>query len=71
MACPSRTPRSWLPTDQHLRLTTVLGLAQADPGQTDTVFVRLTPGRHGVVDFLPHGTSSTATLGMLDEFSVT
>jgi hypothetical protein len=49
----------------------VLGLAQADPGQTDTVFVRLTPGRHGVVDFLPHGTSSTATLGMLDEFSVT
>ena len=58
----------------------MLGLAQADPGQTDTVFVRLTPGRHGVVDFLPQGTSSTATpgggpphytLGMLDEFSVT
>jgi hypothetical protein len=32
-----------LPTDQQLQLTTVLGLVQADPGQTDTVFLRLTP----------------------------
>jgi hypothetical protein len=69
-----------LPPEQQLQMATVLGSVQADPGQTDTVFVRLTPGRHGVVDFLPQGTTSTATpgsgpphyrLGMVGEFAVT
>jgi hypothetical protein len=68
-----------LPLDQQLEKTTVLGLVQADPGQTDTAFVRLTPGRYGAVDFLPQGTTSTGmpgsgpphhTLGLVAEFSV-
>ena len=69
-----------LPPDQQLKMATVLGLVQADPGQTDTVFLRLTPGRHGAVDFLPQGTTSTGTpgngpphhtLGLVREFMVT
>jgi hypothetical protein len=69
-----------LPPEQQLQMTTVLGLVQADPGQTDTVFLRLTPGRHGAVDFLPQGTTSTGmpgsgpphyTLGLIGEFTVT
>ena len=69
-----------LPPEQQLQMATVLGSVQADPGQTDTVFVRLTPGRHGAVDFLPQGTTSIGTpgsgpphytLGMVGEFVVT
>ena len=69
-----------LPPEQQLQMTTVLGLVQANPGQTDTVFLRLTPGRHGAVDFLPQGTTSTGmpgsgpphyTLGLVGEFTVT
>jgi hypothetical protein len=69
-----------LPPDQQLRMATALGLVQADPGQTDTVFLRLTAGRHGAVDFLPQGTTSAGmpgsgpphyTLGLVDEFTVT
>ena len=69
-----------LPTARRLQKTTVLGLVQADPGQTDTVFLRLTPGRHGAVDFLPQGTTSIGmpgggsphhTLGLVAEFTVT
>jgi len=69
-----------LPPDQQLQKATPLGLAQADPGQSDTVFLRLAPGRHGVVDFLPQGTTNVNspggspahyTLGMVAEFTVT
>jgi hypothetical protein len=69
-----------LPPAEQLQKATPLGVAQADPGQTDTVFVRLTPGRHGVVDFLPQGTASTTTpgsgpphykAGLVAEFAVT
>jgi hypothetical protein len=69
-----------LPPDQQLQKATPLALAQADPGQTDTVFLRLAQGRHGAVDFLPEGTTSINspgggpphyTLGMVAEFTVT
>jgi hypothetical protein len=69
-----------LPLDQQLKMASPLGLVQADPGGTDTVFLRLTPGRHGAVDFLPQGTTSIGmpgsgpphfTLGLLAEFTVT
>jgi hypothetical protein len=66
---------------QQLQMITPLGLLQADPGQTDTIFLRLTPGRHGAVDLIPQGTTSINsppvdrpphyTLGMLAEFTVT
>jgi hypothetical protein len=69
-----------LPEDQQLRMATALGLLEANPGETDTVFLRLAPGRHGAVDFLPQGTTSTGTLGsgpphytlgLVGEFTVT
>jgi hypothetical protein len=67
-----------LPTDQQLRLATPLGLVEADPGRSGTIFVRLTPGRYGAVDFLPQGSTSSGTpgsgpphysLGMVGEFT--
>ena len=69
-----------LPLDQQLQKATVLGMVQADPGGVDTVFLRLTPGRHGVVDLLPQGTTSVDapgggppnyTVGLVAEFRVT
>jgi hypothetical protein len=70
-----------LPPDQQLQMATPLGLLLADPGQTDTVFFRLAPGRHAAADLLPQGTTRINsppgggpphyTLGMLAEFTVT
>jgi hypothetical protein len=68
-----------LPPEQQRSMLKAVNSTDADPGQTSTVFVRLTAGRYGFVDVLPQGsTSITAlgsgpphfTLGMVGEFTV-
>ncbi len=46
-----------LPPEQRAQTATPLGSVEVDPGQTATVFLRLTPGRYGAGDFLPQGTT--------------
>jgi hypothetical protein len=69
-----------LPPDQRAQAATALGSVEVDPGGTGTLFLRLTPGRYGVGDFLAQGTSSVDStgsgepnyvLGLHGEFTVT
>ena len=46
-----------LPPEQRAQAATALGSVEVDPGQVDTVFLRLTPGRYGAADFLTQGTA--------------
>src|SRR4029079_4138615 len=46
-----------LPPEQRAQAATALGSVEVDPGQAATVFLRLTPGRYGAVDFLAQGTT--------------
>jgi hypothetical protein len=69
-----------LPPEQELHVATALGSAEADPGETSTVFLRLTPGRYGAADFVTQGTTRLVapgsgpphySLGIQREFTVT
>jgi hypothetical protein len=69
-----------LPPEQEVQVATALGSAEADPGETSTVFLRLTRGRYGAADFVTQGTTSLVapgsgaahySLGMQGEFTVT
>ena len=68
-----------LPEEQALQKVVPAGTAFASPAGSDTAFVRLTPGRYGVVCFIPEGTRPPAegsgpphfTLGMKGELTVT
>ncbi|HWJ52431.1 MAG TPA: hypothetical protein VNT24_03515 [Propionibacteriaceae bacterium] len=69
-----------LPPEQRGQLATPLGSIEVEPGETSTVFLRLTPGRYGAVDLLAQGTTSFAapgdgpphfSLGMQGEFTAT
>jgi hypothetical protein len=46
-----------LPPEQRAQVATALGSVEVDPGRIATVFLRLTPGRYGAVDFLAQGTT--------------
>jgi hypothetical protein len=68
------------PPGQRSQMATPLQSTDADPGQATTVWVPLTPGRYGVADYYPQGTTSAATpgtgpahhtLGLVGEFTVT
>jgi hypothetical protein len=69
-----------LPPEQQVQVATAVGAAEADPGDTSTVFLRLPSGRYGAADFVPQGTTSLVapgsgpphySLGMQGEFTVT
>ncbi len=69
-----------LPPDRQLQLVTPLMATQSAPGETTTMFLRLAPGRHAVVDTYPEGTVNPAapgsgpmhaTIGLAGEFRVT
>ena len=69
-----------LPPEQQAQAATAIGSAEADPGETSTVFLRLTPGRYGAADFVTQGTTRLVapasgpahySLGMQGEFTVT
>jgi hypothetical protein len=67
-----------LPMEQLFSSITFTGAAFAAPGESDTVFLRLEPGRYGVACFIPQGTTHDTegsgpphfTLGMLAELTV-
>lgn len=66
-----------LPEEQLLTMVTPLGAAFANPGESDTVFMNLEPGRYAAVCFVPQGTTHDtegsgpphAMLGMVAEFA--
>ncbi|GAA3225915.1 hypothetical protein GCM10017691_15090 [Pseudonocardia petroleophila] len=69
-----------LPEEEGMAAVTFAGAAYAEPGGTDTSFIRLAePGRYGVACFIPEGSTAGAegtgaphfTLGMLGDFTVT
>jgi hypothetical protein len=69
-----------LPPDQQAQAATAIGSAEADPGETSTVFLQLVPGRYGAADFVTQGTTRLVapasgpphySLGMQDELTVT
>ncbi|RZU31441.1 hypothetical protein [Blastococcus saxobsidens] len=65
-----------LPPEQSESMVQFAGAAFAAPGESDTVFLRMEPGRYGAGCFVPQGTTPEAegsgpphlTLGMLAEF---
>ncbi|WP_104525684.1 hypothetical protein [Blastococcus atacamensis] len=65
-----------LPPEQSESMVQFTGAAFAHPGASDTVFLRMEPGRYGAVCFVPQGTAHDAegsgpphlALGMLAEF---
>jgi hypothetical protein len=67
-----------LPEEQSTTMVTFAGGAFAEPGDSDTTFVELEPGRYAAVCFIPQGTTHDTegsgpphfTLGMLAEFTV-
>jgi hypothetical protein len=67
-----------LPQEQLFPMLTVVGAAFAEPGESDTVFMRMEPGRHFGACFIPQGTTHDTegtgpphfTLGMFAEFTV-
>jgi hypothetical protein len=67
-----------LPEEQILTMIEFKGAAFAAPGETDTTFVRLEPGRYGAACMIPQGTTHDTegtgpphfTLGMFAEFTV-
>jgi len=66
-----------LPEEEGSAMITFTGGAFAEPGESDTVFLRLEPGRYGAVCFIPEGTTHDTegtgpphfTLGMFAEFT--
>lgn len=69
-----------LPEEEGMAAVTFKGAAFAEPGGTDTSFVRIDqPGRYGVACFIPEGSTAGTegsgaphfTLGMLGDFTVT
>jgi hypothetical protein len=68
-----------LPEQEAFQLVTPAGAAFANPGQSDTTFIRLTPGRYAAVCPIPEGTTEAkegtgpphAVLGMKAEITVT
>ena len=52
-----------LPPDQRMQAAAPVGSVEVDPGGVGTLFLRLTPGRYGLGDFLAQGTSSLDTSG--------
>ncbi len=69
-----------LPPEQRMQMATAIGSVEAEPGETSTVFLRLSPGRYGAADFLSQGTTSFSTpgsgaphyiLGLQGEFTAT
>jgi len=66
-----------LPEGEADTMITFAGAAFAEPGASDTTFLRLDPGRYGAVCFIPEGTTHDAegsgpphfTLGMFAEFT--
>lgn len=67
------------PLAEQLQLTDPLTTTEAAAGESATMFVRLTPGRYGLVDLYPEGTTDPdvpgtgqphAALGMVAEFTV-
>lgn len=68
-----------MPEEQAMSMVTFVGVAFADPGQADTTFLEMEPGRYAAVCFVPEGTTHTDmpgggaphfTLGMVGEFTV-
>jgi uncharacterized cupredoxin-like copper-binding protein len=67
-----------LPDDQKDVVLTPVGEISTSPGEAETVFMNLIPGRYGVADPVPQGTTPTAdgtgpphaALGMVAEFTV-
>jgi len=68
-----------LPPDQRVQMATPVGSVEAEPGETSTVFLRLSPGRYGAADFLAQGAGAAAassgmpyySLGLQGEFTAT
>ncbi|MFD2092331.1 hypothetical protein [Blastococcus deserti] len=66
-----------LPEEQLMSMITFTGAAFAEPGGSDTTFLRLEPGRYGAACFIPQGTTHEHegdgpphfTLGMVAEFT--
>jgi len=66
-----------LPEGEADTMIQFAGAAFAEPGESDTTFLRLDPGRYGAVCFIPEGTTHDAegagpphfTLGMFAEFT--
>jgi hypothetical protein len=66
-----------LPEEESMSMVTFTGGAFAAPGETDTTFLTLEPGRYGALCFIPEGTTHDHegtgaphfTLGMLAEFT--
>jgi hypothetical protein len=67
-----------LPPEQSDTMITIAGAAFAEPGGSDTTFLRLESGRYGAACFIPQGTTHDTegtgpphfTLGMFAEFTV-
>lgn len=67
-----------LPMEQAMQMVTPAASAFAGPGGSDTTFAELTPGRYGLLCFIPEGSVPPAegegpphfTLGMKAEFTV-
>ncbi|MDT0276961.1 hypothetical protein [Blastococcus goldschmidtiae] len=68
-----------LPEEEAMSMATFVGVAFADPGQSDTTFMEMEPGRYAAVCFVPEGTTHIDmpgegaphfTLGMVGEFTV-
>ena len=65
-----------LPQEEAMSMIQFSGAAFAPPGESDTVFLRMEPGRYGAACFVPQGTTLETegsgpphmTLGMLAEF---
>ncbi len=66
-----------MPEEQVFSMITFTGTAFAEPGSSDTTFLRLEPGRYGAACFIPEGTTHEhegdgpphSTLGMFAEFT--
>jgi hypothetical protein len=67
-----------LPEEQAMTMAQFVGAAFAAPGEADTTYLDLEPGRYGAVCFIPQGTTHEhegngpphLALGMLAEFTV-
>ncbi|MGY2128115.1 hypothetical protein [Blastococcus sp. SYSU DS0617] len=68
-----------LPEEEAMSMATFVGVAFADPGESDTTFMEMEPGRYAAVCFVPEGTAHIDmpgegaphfTLGMVGEFTV-
>jgi hypothetical protein len=67
-----------LPEEQAITMVQFSGAAFAAPGESDTTYLELEPGRYGAVCFVPQGTTHEHegsgpphfALGMLAEFTV-